>query len=77
MRRMEENPHPSSPVKAEDIPELLKRYEDACERSLFRHKITLDTSESTVAESVAEFAAKIEPHLTEADRSRILTHRIW
>ena len=76
-RRMEENPHPNSPVKAEDIPELLQRYEDARERSLFRHKITLDTSESTVAESVAEFAAKIEPHLTDADRSRILTHRIW
>lgn len=76
-RRMEENPHPNSPVKAEDIPELLRRYEDACERSLFRHKIALDTSESSVEESVAEFARNVEPFLTEADRSRILTHRIW
>ena len=76
-RRMEENPHPHSPVRAEDIPELLERYEQACASSLFRHKITLDTSESTVEESVAEFAKKVEPFLTEADRSRILTHRIW
>lgn len=76
-RRMEDNPHPNSPVKAGDIPELLKRYEEACERSLFRHKITLDTSESSVEESVAEFARKVEPFLTETDRSRILTHRIW
>ena len=75
--RMKENPHPHSPVKAGDIPELLERYERACARSLFRHKIALDTSEATVEESVAEFAQKIEPFLTEADRSRILTHRIW
>ncbi len=77
VNRMEENPHHHSPVKAEDVPELLERYEEAVSRSLFRHKIKLDTSESTVAESVAEFAKKIEPHLTEEDRSRILTHRIW
>ena len=75
--RMEENPHPNSPVKAGDIEDLLERYEQACARSLFRQKMTLDTSESTVEESVAEFARKIEPFLTDADRSRILTHRIW
>ena len=34
--RMEENPHPNSPVRAEDVPELLRRYEDARERSLFQ-----------------------------------------
>ena len=77
LHRMEENPHEHSPVKSEDVHELLKRYEEASARSLFRRKIKLDTSESTVAESVAEFAKKIEPHLTEEDRSRILTHRIW
>ena len=76
-RRMAENPHPHSPLKAEDIPSVLDQYEQACARSLFRHKITLDTSGSSVEESVAEFAKKIEPHLTESDRSRILTHRIW
>ena len=76
-RRMEENPHPNSPVKAEDIPSLLDQYEQACARSLFRHKIALDTSKSSVKDSVAEFGRKIEPHLTEADRSRVLTHRVW
>ncbi len=76
-RRMEESPRPSSPLKAEDIPAVLDQYEQSCERSLFRHKMTLDTSAASVVESVAEFAGKIEPFLTEADRSRILTHRIW
>ncbi len=32
---------------------------------------------STVDETVAEFEANIEPHLTEADRSRILLQRNW
>lgn len=76
-RRMRDNPHAHSPLKEEDIPAILDMYEQARERSLFRHKITLDTREATVEESVAEFARKVEPFLTEEDRSRILTHRIW
>ncbi len=76
-RRMSENPHPHSPLEVENIPEVLERYEQAHARSLFRHKIALDTSESSVEESVAEFAKKIEPYLTDTDRSRILTHRVW
>ncbi|MCY4654433.1 MAG: hypothetical protein OXC95_14870 [Dehalococcoidia bacterium] len=77
VQRMRDDPHAHSPLKEADIPTVLDMYEQACARSLFRHKITLDTSDSTVAESVAEFAKKVEPFLTEEDRSRILTHRIW
>jgi len=76
-RRMEENPHPNSPMKQEDIPELLAAYEDAVARSTFRHKISLDTSKKTVAGSIMDFDDKIEPYLSEADRSRILVHRRW
>ncbi len=32
---------------------------------------------STVDETISEFEANIEPHLTEAGRSRILLHRNW
>lgn len=76
-QRMEANPHPHSPLKREDIQSVLEAYDDAFERSTFRHKIALDTSSSSVEETVAEFEAKIEPHLTKADRSRILIHRSW
>ena len=76
-QRMKAEPHPHSPLRQEDIPTVLDAYDDAFERSTFRHKIALDTSSSTVEETVAEFEAKIEPHLTEADRSRILVHRSW
>ena len=56
---------------------MLRRYEEAVANSTLRHKITLDTSEATVEETIAEFDRKIEPHLSEADRSRILVHRNW
>ena len=56
---------------------MLDWFAEASERCLFRHKITLDTSSSSVEETMAEFEAKIEPHLSESDRSRILVHNNW
>ena len=76
-QRMEASPHPNSPFRKEHIQAVLDEYDAAFERSTFRHKIALDTSSSSVEETVAEFEAKIEPHLTEDDRSRILLHRNW
>ena len=76
-QRMEASPHPNSPFKKEHIQAVLDEYDAAFERSTFRHKIALDTSSSSVEETVSEFEAKIEPHLTEDDRSRILLHRNW
>ena len=76
-RRMEDGPHPNSPLKREDIQTVLDAYDDAFARSTFRHKIALDTSSLSVEETMGKFKAKIEPHLTEADRSRIMLHRNW
>ena len=76
-RRMADNPHPNSPFTAEDIPYALDAYAAAFERCTFRHKIALDTSSGGVEETVADFERKIEPHLSAADRSRILVHRGW
>ena len=76
-QRMQASPHPHSPFRQGDIQTALDAYDDAFERSTLRHKIALDTSSSSVQETVAEFEAKIEPYLTEADRSRILVHRNW
>lgn len=76
-QRMQANPHAHSRLRAEDIPEMLRRYDEACAASAIRHKIALDTTDSAVQETMAEFARKIEPHLSDADRSRILVHRSW
>ena len=76
-QRMSEHPHPISPLQAGDIQSVLNEYDDAIARSTISHRISLDTSASTVEETVAEFARKIEPHLTDTDRSRILVHSAW
>ena len=75
--RMRATPRDGSALRVEDIRYVLDRFEEECLRSTLRHKITLDTSESSVEDTVAEFGAKIEPHLTDVDRSRILAHRFW
>lgn len=76
-RCMKECPHANTPLEVKDIKHVLARFEEECEGSALLHKITLDTSTATVEETVREFADVIEPHLTDTDRSRILTHSIW
>ena len=75
--RMQADPREHSPLTADDIPTVLSRYEEAVASSTLRRKITLDTSNGSVEETIADFAGKIERHLSEADRSRILVHRNW
>ena len=74
-RRMEENPRPNSPLKPEDIQTVLDAYEDAAERSILRHKITLDTGEVTAHRIARVFMGKAEAHLTYHDMTRLLYRR--
>jgi hypothetical protein len=74
-RRMREKPHDPALVRQRDIAKVLGLFEEACARSTFRHRITLDTSRASVAQTVGDFARKVEPFLTDTDRLRILTHR--
>lgn len=69
--RMRTNPHQHSLVPEQDIELVLRRFEEAYEKSNLQHKFTLDTSTATVAETLAEFVEKIQPHLTPADRQRM------
>jgi hypothetical protein len=73
--RMKSDTHPYPVVQEKDIEHVLSRFEEENWHSLLGNRITLDTSRSTVQETVAEFAEKIVPHLTESDRSRMLLHR--
>ena len=73
--RMKADPHPRGVLQDEDVEYVLGRFDDEFKRSLLKNKMTLDTTDSTPAETMAEFLTKIEPLLTEADRSRIMMHR--
>jgi thymidylate kinase len=72
-KRMKENPHPHSLVPPEDIELVLRRFDEEYKRSGIPRKFTIDTSNATVEESLAEFVRKIEPYLTNTDRLRMLT----
>ena len=66
-KRMEENPHSYPVVPAGDVEHIMRRFAEEYDNSLIRQKFSLDTSDATVAESVAEFADKIQRYLTEDD----------
>ena len=74
-RRMREAPHKHQVIREEDIERVLTRFEEEHWRSLIARKITLDTSTMTITETVAEFANKIQPHLTQVDLARLLLNR--
>ena len=74
-RRMREAPHPYQVVQEKDIEHVLQRFEEESWASLLGNRITLDTSEATVEESVAEFADKLQPLLTPHDLERMLSRK--
>lgn len=73
--RMKRDPHPYQVVQEKDIEHVLHRFEEENWHSILGGRITLDTSRSTVQETVEEFAKKITPSLTDSDRLQMLTHR--
>ena len=71
-KRMKDNPHKYPLVPEQDIEDVLQRFEEAHQNSQIRTKITLDTSTATVDETIAEFAEKIQPYLTESELTKLL-----
>ena len=69
-KRMADCPHPYPVVPEADVEHINQRFQEEFDNSLIRQKFTLDTSTATVAESVADFAAKIQPYLTQGDLLR-------
>lgn len=70
-KRMAENPHPNGVLKEADVEFVLQRFRDEFGRSQLAYKITLDTSDVTIEQSVVEFVHRVEPHLTGHDRVRM------
>ncbi len=74
-RRMREKQHQDAVLKEKDISMVLRLFEEAVSRSTISRRITVDTSAQPVQATLAEFMKKMEPHFTDTDRLRILTHR--
>ena len=71
-RRMHNNPHRNSVLQEKDIGSLLKRFEEEVQRSHIRQKIEIDTSDKTKDETLGELMEKMEPHLSNVDKQRLL-----
>ena len=71
-KRMRENPHPKGLLQEQDIEYVLQRFEEEYTSSLIRKRFILDTSDVTIDGTFSEFVTTIQPHLTDADRLRIL-----
>ena len=73
--RMKEHPHKNGVLQERDIEHVLRRFEEEYAVSRLLNKLTIDTTTTTVGESVREFVQKVEPFLTETDRLRLLVQK--
>lgn len=72
-KRLADDPHEHQVIRNSDIEAVKTRFGELVAWSLLGHKITVNNS-GTLDETMAEFKRKIEAHLTDVDRSRILAH---
>ena len=73
--RMKAGPRDNGVLQEDDVEYAVERFDQEFKYSLVTRKLTLDTTSSTPEDTLAEFAEKIRPYLTDTDRSRILAHR--
>ena len=69
--RMRAAPRPDRVPREEDIEKVIDLFEEQYAESELNHKLAIETSGVTVEQSVAEFARKVQPFLTEEDRRRM------
>lgn len=75
-RRMRDDPHRNSVLQEKDVGRLLKRFEEEVLDSRIGQKIEIDTSGKTVEETLGELIEKMEPHLSDLDKQRILVQKL-
>ena len=73
--RMKAGPHHNQVISEDDIGRVSDEFEAEFERSAIGNKLTIDTTEGTPEETLERFLEQFEPHFTESDTLRILTHR--
>ena len=58
-----------------DVEQVLYRYLQEYQQSLIERRFRLDSTTATPQDLQRQFAAQMEPHLTDFDRERIEAHR--
>jgi len=69
-RRLRDDPHENGIISESDIERVKQRFAELVDWSVLPKKISVDNSGS-IEDTLSEFVSKIEPYLTELDRSRM------
>ena len=69
-QRKKNNPHENGIISEQDIERVKQRFSELVDWSVLPKKIEVDNS-GDISDTLAEFVAKMEPYLTEVDRSRM------
>ncbi|NQW19375.1 MAG: hypothetical protein HQ477_01440 [Chloroflexi bacterium] len=72
--RLHGDPHDNMVISEADIDKVKTRFADLVEWSILGKKIALDNSGS-IEDTLAQFVSKIEPFLTNVDKSRMKAHK--
>jgi len=73
-QRIEKTPHKKQMAGGNDIKSLAHRFQKEFDSSLIANKITIDTSNSTIDQSVSELVYKLQPFFSRDDRIRLLSN---
>ena len=73
-QRIKKSPHKIQMVGENDIKSLKNRFQKEFDSSLITNKITIDTSNSTIEQSVSELVYKLQPFYSRDDRIKLLSN---
>ena len=74
-RRMSLDPHPGSIMRTDDVPIVLRRFEEEYAASQIERRFALDTSDSSPERTLEDFLRQMRPHFTDIDHLRIASNR--
>jgi hypothetical protein len=74
-RRMSLNPHPGSILRTDDVPVVLRRFDEEYADSQIERRFSLDTTDSSPDRTLEDFLRQMRPHLSDIDHLRIASNR--
>ncbi len=74
-RRMRLDPHAGSVLKSDDVPMVLRRFEEEYSDSQIERRFALDTSDSSPDRTFEEFLRQMRPNFTDIDHLRLASNR--
>ena len=74
-QRVRAEQRPLSVLREQDIERVLQRYQEEFDNSLIHREMTLDTTNASPAETLAEFVRLVTPGLSQADRLRLVAYK--